>query len=79
MIFENIRPKVIRFSLLNCGDCFQFNDSICMKTEIISVNDVNYANCIDLKDGTFYIICNESEVAPVDARVTIVNKLYSEE
>lgn len=78
MIIENARPKVIRFSLLNCGDCFRFNNSICLKTESKNLDNDSKINCVDLADGKFYYICNESEIVPVNTTVEIANCNFSE-
>lgn len=61
------KPNGVIFSYLSAGNCFFFEDELCMKIEF----DSGDYNTIDLADGSMYIIGKDEVVNPVVIEINV--------
>lgn len=49
------KPSTVFFSFLNLGDCFEYNNHICMKTDTLKEHDTEY-NAVYVENGKFVFV-----------------------
>jgi len=66
-----------KFSEINIGDCFEYDDHFYMRTNKVCYgdDDLDYINCINIKDGLADRFCDDCEVIPIDASVSVSRRI----
>ena len=65
------KPSTVFFSFLNPGDCFEYNNCVCMKTETFIEHDTEF-NAVYVENGKFMSISAYTDVVLLNMKLVEV-------